>query len=280
MTDLATKIATKQVERAAAPTIEDHLRAYEPEFQRALGQSMDAAKFAQDALTAIKSNPKIGEADARSLFGALFLAAQLRLPVGGPLAQFHLTLRNVKGKPTVVPIIGYNGYIQLATNTGLYSKVSAFLVRQNDYFMEGANSERGEFFDFKKATGDRGPVVGVVAYAKVKGFDESQHMYVDRDTVLDKHRPSYWKGTPWETNEDDQIQKTGIRVLQKWLPKTAEAVNLSLAATADQAVVRKLDGVPDLQVQQDDTPPSDVIDGEVVELDPAHPDYVASADER
>ncbi len=108
MTDLATKIATKQVERAAAPTIEDHLRAYEPEFQRALGQSMDAAKFAQDALTAIKSNPKIGEADARSLFGALFLAAQLRLPVGGPLAQFHLTLRNVKGKPTVVPIIGYN----------------------------------------------------------------------------------------------------------------------------------------------------------------------------
>src|SRR5690606_34249157 len=108
-TDLATKIATKQVQTTKNPTIEDHLRRYEPESQRALGQSMDAAKFAQDALTAIKANPAIATADARSLFGALFLAAQLRLPVGGPLAQFHLTIRKVKGEPTVVPIIGYNG---------------------------------------------------------------------------------------------------------------------------------------------------------------------------
>ena len=255
MSDLTTAAAQKAVEQKRNPTIEDHLRRYEPEFQRALGQSMDAAKFAQDALTAIKANPKIATADARSLFGALFLAAQLRLPVGGPLAQFHLTIRKVKGEMTVVPIIGYNGYIQLATNTGLYSKVSAFLVRENDYFTEGANTERGEFFDFKKAPGDRGPVVGVLAYAKVKGFDESQHVYVDRDTVIAKHRPQYWQGTPWESNEDDQIQKTGIRVLQKWLPKTAEAVILSLAARADEAVVRKIDGVPDLQVQHDEPAP-------------------------
>ncbi len=253
--DLVTATATAAVEKSKNPTIEDHLRRYEPDFQRALGQSMDAAKFAQDALTAIKANPAIATADARSLFGALFLAAQLRLPVGGPLAQFHLTVRKVKGNPAVVPIIGYNGYIQLAMNTGLYSKVEAILVRENDTFKRAANSERGQFYDLEYAEGDRGPVIGVIGSGKIKGFDETSWVYVDRETIMAKHRPSYWKGTPWETNEDDQILKTAIRVWQKWVPKTAEAVALSLAAGADQAVVQKIDGVPDLQVSHDDGEP-------------------------
>ena len=251
MSDLVQAAAQKQVQRGTA-TIAEQLKAYEPEFKRALGQSMDAAKFAQDALTAIKVNPKLGEADAKSLFGALFLAAQLKLPVGGPLAQFHLTLRTVRGNPTVVPIVGYNGYIQLAMNTGLYSRVSAFLVHENDYFTMGANSERGEFYDHRRADGDRGPVIGVVAYAKVKGFDESQWVFLDVDKIRAQHRPQYWQKTPWETNEPEMLRKTGIRELQKWLPKTADAVQLSLAANSDQAVVRKLDGVPELQVQHEE----------------------------
>lgn len=252
MSDLATITAKKQVDKGSR-SIADHLKAYEPEFQRALGASMDAAKFAQDALTAIKANPKLAEADVRSLFGALFLAAQLKLPVGGPLAQFHLTLRTVKGQLTVVPIIGYNGYIQLAMNTGLYSRVAAFLVHENDSFTTGANSERGEFYDFTKANSDRGEIVGVVAYAKIKGFDESSWIFVDVDTIDKKHRPSNWKDTPWGSNRADQILKTGVRVLQKWIPKTSEAVGLSLAAASDQAVVRKVEGEPELQVQHEDS---------------------------
>lgn len=254
MSNLSTATASKAVEQKRNPTIADHLKAYEPEFQRALGQSMDAAKFAQDALTAIKANPQLGQADARSLFGALFLAAQLRLPVGGPLAQFHLTPRKVKGELVVVPIVGYGGYVQLVMNTGLYSKVSAFLVHEGDYFASGANSERGEFYDFKRATGDRGPVAGVVAYAKVKGIDESSWVYVDADTMRAKHRPKYWESTPWGSDEGEMFKKTGIRVLQKYLPKSAEAAPLAQAADADQAIVRKVDGVPDLQVQHDDEP--------------------------
>lgn len=239
------------------PTVEDYLLRYEPEFARALGQSMDAAKFTQDALTAIKQNPQIGQAEPRSLFGALFLAAQLRLPVGGPLAQFHLTTRKVKGAITVVPIVGYNGYIQLAMNTGLYSKVSAFLIHDNDYFTTGASSERGEFYDFKRADGDRGALKGVIAYAKVKGFDESSWVYLDADTIRNHHRPDYWNSTPWATREGEMFRKTAVRVLQKYLPKSTESLALSLAAQADQAVVRKVDGVPDLDIQHDEIGPAE-----------------------
>lgn len=232
------------------PTLEDYLRKYEPEFQRALGASMDAAKFAQDALTAIKQNPQIGQADPKSLFGSLFLAAQLRLPVGGPLAQFHLTTRKVKGQLTVVPIVGYGGYVQLIMNTGLYSRVSAFLVHEGDYFNQGANSERGEFYDFRRADGDRGPVKGVIAYAKVKGHDESAWVYLDADTIRSKHRPTFWESTPWKDDEGEMFKKTGIRTLQKYLPKSVESVGVALAAQADQAIVRKVDGIPDLDIQQ------------------------------
>lgn len=235
----------------SAPTVEDYLTKYEPEFQRALGKSMDAAKFSQDALTAIKQTPLLLQADLKTLFGALFLAAQLKLPVGGPLAQFHLTPRKKGDAWEVLPIIGYGGYIQLIMNTGLYSKVGAFLIHENDYFDEGANSERGEFYDFKKARDDRGQVVGVVAYVKLKGFDESQYVFIDAETIRARHRPKYWDKTPWKTDEGEMFKKTGLRVLQKMLPKSIEAQNLALAASADQATVKKVDGVEDLTIQHD-----------------------------
>lgn len=240
-------------------TLEDYLTQYEPEFQRALGQSMDAAKFAQDALTAIKQNPQIGQADPKSLFGALFLAAQLNLPVGGPLALFHLTTRKVQGQLTVVPIVGYGGYIQLIMNTGLYSRVSAFLVHAQDYFKAGASSERGEFYDFKRADGDRGAVVGVIAYAKVKGHDETAWTYIDADTIRSKHRPTFWEKTPWKDDEGEMFKKTGIRVLQKHLPKSVESQGVALAAQADQSVVRKVDGIPDLDIKQERDEPETIV---------------------
>lgn len=244
-------------------TVEDYLTEYEPQFQRALGKSMDAAKFSQDALTAIKQTPQLAQADLSTLFGALFLAAQLKLPVGGPLAQFHLTPRKRKDangnqKLEVLPIIGFGGYVQLIMNTGLYSKVGAFLIHEKDYFDEGANSERGEFYDFKKARGDRGPVVGVIAYVKLKGYDESQYVYLDADTIRNRHRPKYWDRTPWASDEGEMFKKTGVRVLQKLLPKSVEAQSLALAADADQATVRKVDGIDDLTIQHD------VEDAEVV----------------
>lgn len=255
MTDLSAAAAAAKKTK----TLEDYLTQYEPEFQRALGQSMDAAKFAQDALTAIKQNPQIGQSDPKSLFGALFLAAQLNLPVGGPLALFHLTTRKVQGNLTVVPIVGYGGYVQLIMNTGLYSRVSAFLVHANDYFQSGANSERGEFYDFKKADGDRGPVSGVVAYAKVRGHDETAWTYLDAETIRAKHRPTSWEKTPWKDDEGEMFKKTGIRVLQKYLPKSVESQGIALAAQADQAVVRKVDGLPDLDIKQERDEPETVV---------------------
>jgi recombination protein RecT len=256
---MTTDLSVAAAKAKKNPTIEDYLRQYEPEFQRALGQSLDAAKFAQDALTAIKQNPQIGQSDPRSLFGALFLAAQLRLPVGGPLAQFHLTTRKVKGQLTVVPIVGYQGYVQLVMNTGLYSKVNAFLVHENDYFKAAANSERGEFYDFDRAQGERGAVVGVIAYAKIRGYDETSWVYVEADVMRAKHRPQYWESTPWKTDEGEMFKKTGIRVLQKYLPKSTDAAGIALAAQADQAVVRKFEGVPDLDIQSERTLDDDVV---------------------
>lgn len=255
MTDLSVAAATVKKNK----TVEDYLTQYEPEFQRALGASMDAAKFTQDALTAIKQNPKIGQADPRSLFGALFLAAQLKLPVGGPLAQFHLTVRTVKGQATVVPIVGYGGYIQLAMNTGLYSKVSAFLIHENDYYVSAASSERGEFFDFRPADGPRGAVVGVLAYAKVKGHDETSWVHLDAETIRRVHRPQYWENTPWKDNEGEMFRKTAVRALQKYLPKSVESIGLAQAAQADQAIVRKVEGIPDLDIQHDREDPETLV---------------------
>lgn len=249
----AQTVAATQAKKSL--TVADYMERYEPELSRALGDAFDVKKFAQDALTTIRGNEKLMQADMRSIFGAVFLAAQLRLPIGGPLQQFHLTPKRVKGEWACVPMVGYQGYIQLAMNTGHYSRVSAFCVYENDYFVQGASSERGEFYDFKRADGDRGALKGVVGYAKLVGHNETAFIYLDAATVRSKHRPSNWERSPWATHEGEMFRKTSIRVLQKYLPKSVEAQPLALAAQADQAVVRKIDGTETLSIKHDEVEP-------------------------
>lgn len=272
--DLASKIANKQVEQQKAPTIRDLVQAQQAAIETQLAGTMNSGAFVRAAISTISSSPKLQQATPASVLGGIMLAAQLKLEIGPALGHFYLTPRREKGQDICLPIIGYQGYIELAYRSGRIEKIETFLVRDGDKFDHGANSERGRFFDWNPADYDETrPWIGVVAMAKIKGAG-TVWAYLPKDKVLAR-RPHYWdKGTPWQTNEEEMARKTGIRALAPYLPKSTE---LAKAIEADENKVESIAGVHDLVVTRED-PDTYVV--EPKPMDPADPNYIAPEADR
>lgn len=262
MTDLSTAIAKKQTEKSE-PTLRDLVRAQQPAIEAQLAGTLNSGAFVRAALSTINSSEDLQRATPTSILGAIMLAAQLRLEIGPALGHFHLTPRKVDGKQTCLPIIGYQGYIELAYRSGRIEKIESLLVRKGDEFYRGANSERGMFFDWNPQDDDETREwVAVIGMAKIRGAGVVWS-YLPKEKVIAR-RPPYWASTPWKTNEEEMARKTGIRALAPYMPKSTE---LGRALEADEQKVEKVDGIEDLIVTRDDpNAPQDL--GPAAALDP------------
>jgi recombination protein RecT len=237
--ELAGVIAGRQAQQGRA-TVFDLVQSMAAEFDKALPKHMPLETFMRVAVTEIRQNPDLQACTSTSLLGALMTAARLGLEVGGPLGHFYLTPRNVKNRATgqhekqVVPIVGYKGLRELATRAGV-GAVKAWVVYEGDTFAEGANSERGPYFEFRKAPG---PVkgraeVGVIAVGRLPGGDV-QHVYLTIDEVMErKARGAAGSSGPWGTDREAMIRKTALRALASELPQSTA---LAVATKADEQV--------------------------------------------
>ncbi len=238
------------------------LMGHRVDLARMLGGDAEAERFIAEAFSAINANPFLRQCTPESLFGALYFAAQINLPVGGPLQQFHLTPRkswsSAHGAKVwqVVPVVGYGGLIRLAMNSGEYDSIEGILVHELDEFEPPYDDESGTHFKLRAARGDRGPVIGVIGRALVKGSDRSIIEYLTTEEVLTRHRPRDWEKTPWKDHEAQMIQKTGIRVVSKYTSKSANSVRFAQAIEADTAVVN-LDEQGNLTVDHSEPPSED-----------------------
>jgi recombination protein RecT len=238
-TDLSVAIADRQVQRGRATAV-DLVESMAGQFARTLPPEMSPEKFVRDAVTELRQNPDLQACTADSLLGAFMTAARLGLEVGGLMGLFYLTPRNVRNKATgqhekqVVPIIGYKGLVRLARNAGV-GAVKAWVVYEGDVFEEGANSERGPYFDFRKMPGGAAgrKEIGVIAVARLSGGDV-QHTYLTMEEVLErKGRGAAGNSGPWGTDREAMIIKTGIRALAKDLPQSTA---LALARQVDEQI--------------------------------------------
>ena len=246
--DLSKTIAQAQdTDRRTAHAL---ITSMEGEFAKALPASLPVEKFMRVALTELRQNDKLGTCTPASLLGALLTAARLGLEVGGPRGEFYLTPRRVKGEMTVVPIVGYQALLVLARNAGV-GVVKAFIVRKGDVFHEGANSERGPFFDFTvQGDTDRDPV-GVLAVARVD--DQTAHTYLSHEQVeARRKRGGASDSGPWVTDWEAMAKKTALRELTKELPASTDT--LARARVVDEQV--QTYHVGDVQ--------ADVVTGEVM----------------
>lgn len=258
---LAEATASKAVAQQKAPTARDLIQAQQSAIETQLAGAMNSAAFVRAAISSVASSPQLQQATPASLLGGIMLAAQLKLEIGPALGHFYLTPRSINRKEgdnwvktwTCLPIIGYQGYIELAYRSGRIEKIETFLIRKGDKFDHGANSERGRFFDWSPADYDETREwTGVVGIAKIKGAG-TVWAYLPKAKVIER-RPDRWDKSPWATNEEEMARKTGIRALAPYLPKSTE---LGKAIEADEHKVEHIAGVHDLVVSNVEDDPAE-----------------------
>lgn len=255
------ELAQAAVAVSEGPTMQGFIEKQLPAIERQLGGAMNSESFVRAVLTEVRKSKDLQQADPATVMGGVMLAAQLKLEIGAGLGEFYLTPRKEKGRQICLPIIGYQGFIKLVLRSEMVTDVHTFLVREGDQFEYGANAREGKYFEWKpRDFEEERPWTGVVAVARMKQGGTTW-VYLTKDQVF-KRRPHYWnKGTPWQTHEEEMAQKTAVRALTKFLPKSTD---LGRAIEADEQKVSTVRGLDELEIQ----PTEDVQDAEVVTDEP------------
>lgn len=230
----------------------------------ALPRHMTADRLARIALTEVRKNPKLGEADQASFLGAIMQCAQLGLEPGGALGHCYLLPfeNRRKGCIEVQFIVGYKGMLDLARRSGQIVSIEARAVHEADRFdvVLGLNSDLVHVPAWDAA--DRGPLRFVYAVAKLK--DGGTQFEVMSRTEIEKIRNEsqgyktaikYGKAdSPWISAFEEMAKKTVVRRLFKYLPVSIElATAISEDERADLNLSQELPVTLDMGLVDQDT---------------------------
>ena len=245
-----TKAAAEAKAAQGKANILDLIRAQGRAIEVQLGQTLNSRAFVRAAISEISKSPQLQQATPESVLGSVMLAAQLKLEIGSALGHFWLTPRKDHGQQVCVPIIGYQGLIELAYRSGRVLRIETFLVRDGDEFEYGANSDRGRFFEWRPADRDgERPWTDAVVTAQIAGGGIVWET-LPKAKILAR-RPHGWERGPWSTHEEEMARKTLVREIAPYLPKSTEfglAVQVMRQVEDEGKVVQSVEGVGELHV--------------------------------
>lgn len=256
-----------------AKSIDETLNDLLPQFQMAMPRGAEAAQLVRDALTVVRTTPKLLDCDKASLLGSLMTCAQLGLRPGvGALG--HAYVIPFKGKAQF--ILGYQGMLELANRSNEIDTVVARIVYQNDVFQIDYGTDSLTHIPSMKGRGD---VIGYYSKFYRKGSSRPTFEWM---SVADaqEHRDKFAMAKdrngnvvgPWRDHFDSMALKTVVRKLFKWMPRSTQ---MSLAIIADETV--RVDYSPDADVAQvtqgvgfdERGVDNAIVDEDAVESDPA-----------
>lgn len=226
----------------------DLLASMAPEFEAALPGFLPVDLFTRVALTGFRKTPELLECSRRSLLGALLDTARLGLH---PCTE-QAFLIPYKAECTLV--IGYQGFVELLYRAGA-SMVECELIHEADEW-EDSRGDGGRFFHRPKWTGgDRGAPILAYAYASLGAGRRTKVEIVTRDRA-ERIKREFAKSSksPWNTHFEQMWQKSAVRAVAKWAPKSPE---LRRAVTVDEATY---DAKGDAQTVMGEVLTAEVID--------------------
>lgn len=210
------------------------VKAMSTQLAAALPKHVQSDRFARICMTTLRKQPKLMKCETASLLGSLMECSQLGLEPGVG-QQVHLI---PYGKEVQV-IIGYQGYVELARRAGVTIHPPR-IVREGDYFEVDYGAEREivhkpEFSTlplthvWAKATWSTGDGITTIYEAMSRAeVEKVMHQALDG-------KPDWLKKkSPWNEHFEAMAQKTVVRRLAKYTPKSAEYIR---AEAADGAVV-------------------------------------------
>jgi recombination protein RecT len=242
---------------------------YASDFRQVLPAHIKAETFVRLSQGVLRRNADLAKAannNPGSFLGALLECARLGhepgtdafalVPVGGEVQGWEQ----------------YQGVIERVYRAGAVRSVKAEVVRKNDpYRFKRSTMQVPEHDPDDFASEDeRGPLVGVYAYAEMADGSFSRVVVMSKDAVM-KHK-AMSKGSdsatsPWKKWPESMWLKCAVHELEKWVPTSSEYRREQLRAAAE---VR--DGLPlarptgpwrEPEITRVNTTTGEVIDGEV-----------------
>ena len=190
-----------------------------------------ANSFMSSVISVANGNPQLRKAQPMSIIGAAMVAATMQLQVIPTLGQAYLIPYGSQCQLQV----GYLGILQLCQRSGQFKKILAAPVHEGEY-VSGDEFDEDYVFDKKKKTSDK--IIGYMAkFELLNGFTKVAYWDVDRVKAhATKFSQAYRSGytSPWKSDFDAMAQKTVLKSILKYAPKSIEMQN---AVTFDQAVV-------------------------------------------
>lgn len=258
------------------------IRAMEPQIKNALPTVMTPERFTRIVLTALSSNPKLGQCTPNSFLGAMMQAAQLGVEPNTPLGQAYLIPYRNKGTLECQFQLGYKGLIDLAYRSGAVQSIQAHEVHENDEF-EYSYGLDGTI-KHKPALKDRGPVIAYYGVWKTKdgGYGYEVMSVDDVISVRDQYsKAADSKFSPWATNFDAMAKKTVLKRALKYAPLKTE---FARALSQDNTIKTTI--APDMADEPDETnytdieaePVPDNVDPKTGEVHDTHPNQETEDD--
>ena len=209
-TSSKTKRRKKSAASGEVSPIESVRRALElmkPQLATVLPADLPADRLLRVVMTVLESTPALLDCDRASLYRAVMTCAHLGLEPDGVLGQAWL----VPSKGKVQLVLGYQGFIAIARNSGQILSINAQAVHRNDHFDYAYGlSERLEHVP---SSGDRGEITHFYAYAK---FKDGGHCFevmsrAEVDAVRDR-------GAVWTEGYAELGKETVLRRIARLLP--------------------------------------------------------------
>ncbi|MFT8409873.1 MAG: recombinase RecT [Schleiferilactobacillus perolens] len=199
-----------------------------------------APQFLSSIVSVVNSNKDLSKVDQTSVLNAAMTAATLNLPINQNLGFFYI----VPYGSIAQAQMGYKGYIQLAQRSGLYQRLTAVPVYQDEFGgWNPLTEELGYTPNFEDRAKNEKPV-GYVAYFQLtNGFKKTVYWTWKQ---VDDHRKKFSKSGGsgdqpkgvWASNYDAMALKTVItNLLTKWGPMTTDiqrAVDIDESDASDQ----------------------------------------------
>lgn len=290
-------------------------------YQKMISQTLKdrntANRFISSIVSAVATTPALQECTPKSVVSAALLGEALKLSPSPQLGQFYMVPYKQKEKTdkngnvlspactNATFILGYKGYIQLATRTGYYKKINVLPIKEGELISYNALEETIEAIIVEDVDArESAPTIGYyVMFEYLNGFRKS--MYWSKAKMLayaDTYVPSFskkayddiqngkinqrdmWKYSSfWYKSFDDMACKTMLRqIISKWGYMSTE---MQQAYEADGGIIGDNGEVSFSDSEReavDEAPAVEVIEAEASEVteEPAEvPAEQASADD-
>jgi len=215
------------------------IAAYAEDYAKVLPQHIDSAHWVRLAQGLLRRNEGLAEAavsNPSSFLAALLECARLGHEPG--TEHYALVPFKTNGRLEVTGIEQYQGEIERMYRAGAVASVICEVVRKNDFFVWRPGNPPDHDADWFANAETRGELVGVYAFATLKGGGISKVVVMGAEEIA-KHKEVARTDVMWRKWPEAMWRKTAIHELEKWVPTSAEYQRVRLRALAEADVVRQ-----------------------------------------